>query len=33
MYVSKKSAEDVAPWLKNNNVENIIKKLKKYGKR
>jgi len=33
MYVSKKSAEDVAPWLKNNSVGNIIEKLKKYGKR
>jgi hypothetical protein len=33
MYVSKKSAEDVAPWLQNNKVENIIEKLKKYGKR
>ena len=33
MYVSKKSAEDVAPWLKNNSVGNIITKLKKYGKR
>jgi hypothetical protein len=33
MYVSKKSAEDVAPWLQNKNIGSIIEKLKKYGKR
>ncbi len=33
MYVSKKSAEDVAPWLQSKNIGSIIEKLKKYGKR